>query len=333
MMNNINKIIIALIGIVTTIALYNYTNLKHTFKSNFDKRINYSEYLPIDESKIKALPKNTRFNDIINTFGRGEGKDFEIKLSMGYYNKKQPDELILFNFDYVNDTTNPKLKSVWASKIGGTARWLWPLDLVNKSKNIYKLSTQNGYIKNKTIARQVNKVLDFENLIQKLEKLTNQNGFKYLNKNIYYVHMPANESKIFLKKHYTTFLKSGGYLFYLGYECNKIGIAHAKDIWTTIRIMGTDGINYGHETDDVISWLKQINEKDKIFITTIDVDLVGGYFVNKVKNRTWLSNKIYKFCPDFVDQGIGLDADINSDPYKLVENYFTENQYFGFWWD
>lgn len=81
----------------------------------------------------------------------------------------------------------------------------------------------------------------------------------------------------------------------------------------------------------VIAWLEEIDRDDPLEVTGAGLDFVEGAFRAPVKDRGRLAKRIHSFCPDFVDQGIGLTQ--KGEPHALIESHFCANRDFFFWWD
>jgi hypothetical protein len=58
---------------------------------------------------------------------------------------------------------------------------------------------------------------------------------------------------------------------------------------------------------------------------------VEGVFREPEKDGVALSQRIHSFCPDFVNQGLGLTG--HGEPHALIQQYFASNRAFFFWWD
>jgi hypothetical protein len=139
----------------------------------------------------------------------------------------------------------------------------------------------------------------------------------------------------FVSKNGGRFRPGGAYLFVyehgFGRHPDVVGLASTTDKFDLVRRVQTDGANYGHDNAAVITWLREIDGDDPFELTGAGRDFVEGFFRAKVTDRKRLAVRIYAFCPDFVDQGIGLTE--KGEPHALIEGYFASNQEFFFWWD
>jgi hypothetical protein len=84
---------------------------------------------------------------------------------------------------------------------------------------------------------------------------------------------------------------------------------------------GTNGINYGYSTRDIITWLLDLDRENPFVLTECWFDYLGGKFLQPVKNTAHWADKMLEFCPD-----LGMS------PQSLAKE-LEANQRFGFWWD
>ena len=125
-------------------------------------------------------------------------------------------------------------------------------------------------------------------------------------------------------------LKQKGYIIFisdLGYNENpyKIGIVKGNDKYDSLRYMATNGINYDHDTNDVINKLKEWDKTYGIEIIGSGMDFVEVRLERLPKDLKAFSNEVYGYCPDSVDQGVGTIG--------ALENYFKDTSRVYMWWD
>jgi hypothetical protein len=89
--------------------------------------------------------------------------------------------------------------------------------------------------------------------------------------------------------------------------------------------MGTNGANYGVGTEDVIRWLRKLEDRQPFDLTGVGGDFLAGSFLAAVKKPKELANQMYEFCPDIVEQGCGTVE-------ELAKQLRTMRTFF-FWWD
>src|SRR6185295_6804929 len=72
---------------------------------------------------------------------------------------------------------------------------------------------------------------------------------------------------------------------------------------------GTNGINKGHDTEAVISWLMTMDAEDPFVLTGCGHDFLHGRLTQPAHNPVTLAERMIAFCPDMVAQA---DAAIRS---------------------
>lgn len=105
-----------------------------------------------------------------------------------------------------------------------------------------------------------------------------------------------------------------------------VALVPSVDPFLAMAAMQTNGINCGLMPVDVIRWMKDLQEDQPLAIRSVSHDVVEGDFLSPVKEPAVLAQRMYDFCPDIVDQGVGsveaLADVLSDDPPK-----------FYFWWD
>ncbi|HVR18688.1 MAG TPA: DUF4253 domain-containing protein [Polyangiaceae bacterium] len=139
-------------------------------------------------------------------------------------------------------------------------------------------------------------------------------------------HVKANQAR---------FLAMGAYLFVADHGFNlkkdSVALAATTDQFEVIRLAGSDAANFGHDNAQVIAWLRELDKAEPFVVTGAGTDYVEGYFTGPVRDPHTLADRIYSFCPDFVDQGIGLAE--KGEPHELIVKHFRTTREFFFWWD
>ncbi|MCA9070849.1 MAG: DUF4253 domain-containing protein [Planctomycetaceae bacterium] len=129
------------------------------------------------------------------------------------------------------------------------------------------------------------------------------------------------------------------------------------DQFAELRDKQTNGINYGHSTDDVIARLKRWDERFGIKIVRAEHDLVELELNTLPDDLDAFVREIYQFCPDTVSQGFGcfeeaygdLDSDelpegvaelvegidFDDDDYglEIMKRAIQRDRKIGLWWD
>lgn len=142
--------------------------------------------------------------------------------------------------------------------------------------------------------------------------------------------VPSAKIEALLLKAHTNFLARGYYLFRydqhfgIGDALDKVGLLPTTNKYDVIAAMETTGANWDIYTGGIIAWLKDLEPDQPFLLTGIGGDYLEGRFTTPIKDPAGLGKKMYQFCPDIVDQGVG-DMD------KLVTEIQKGTLYF--WWD
>lgn len=144
------------------------------------------------------------------------------------------------------------------------------------------------------------------------------------------LHLEVNKEK---RPHIETLLKEKlkhqCHVFYsrISYDSKPEIICFLKsnDKFDVLRALGTNGINYDIDTDQLVERLTLWDNDYGIEIEGADNDWVDITFSKLPKDLKKLTEEIYEFCPDSVDQGVGS--------MEELENYITENNGVFLWWD
>ena len=141
--------------------------------------------------------------------------------------------------------------------------------------------------------------------------------------------LPSDRADSILAKHHRQLRNQGAYLFKC-YQGNTSREDHLMLLptgkWETVlEAMDTNGCNCGIYNDDVIEWLKKLEQRQPFELTGAGVDWCEGRFTEPIRNSRTLAKQMYEFCPDIVDQGVGSVAGLAINLQKTQE--------FFFWWD
>lgn len=125
-------------------------------------------------------------------------------------------------------------------------------------------------------------------------------------------------------------LKKGGYIIFVSdfEEINgpyQICVIKTDNIYDILRFMGTNGINYNHETEDIIKKLKEWEEAYGIEIISAGFDFVEIELNDYPKDINAFAKEVYAFCPDTVEQGGGT--------LEALEEYIENTLKVYMWWD
>jgi hypothetical protein len=142
--------------------------------------------------------------------------------------------------------------------------------------------------------------------------------------------VPQKKIEAILLKAHTNFLAQGFYLFRhdqnfgIGGKLDKVGLLPTADKYAVMAAMETNGDNYNIGTAGVIAWMKELEQEQPYVLTGIGFDYMEGHFTGPIKDAQILAKRMYQFCPDIVDQGVG-------DVGKLATELEKGSLYF--WWD
>ena len=120
------------------------------------------------------------------------------------------------------------------------------------------------------------------------------------------------------------FRAKGAYVF----ECQRsisLGLLPTCDPWEVVASMGTRADNFDLDTDQVISWLKELNRDQPFILVGAGRDFVSGRFATRIENGRKLARRIYDFCPDAVSEIAGSLA--------ALALSLTRTKEFLLWWD
>ncbi len=110
---------------------------------------------------------------------------------------------------------------------------------------------------------------------------------------------------------------------------DRLALVPTADVYEVIRLVGTSGNGFRYNgkeltTTSIIGWLKELGKRQPLQITGIGADFIEGQYLTPVKNPDELAERIYKFCPDIVDQ--------RNYTVKCLADELRDRQ-LCFWWD
>ena len=126
-----------------------------------------------------------------------------------------------------------------------------------------------------------------------------------------------------------SFLARGFYLFLTlknyGSGPDEVGLFPRRDRYEIIRLMGTNGWNFGIGPDSIVSWLRALEKVQPFVLTGIGDDWIEGRFIGELGDVTALARRFYAMCPDIVDQGTGS--------LRELERELRASRTLYCWWD
>ena len=145
------------------------------------------------------------------------------------------------------------------------------------------------------------------------------------------VGVPAERADSIIASTQRAFLARGFFLFRhepnygLNGRPDEIALVPVWDQYRVVKLVGTNGANFDLSNADVIAWLREL-EKDAPFVLIgVGFDHVEARFTGRVADPQAMAERLYKFCPDIVNQGTGSVAELASELRRL-DTFFC-------WWD
>jgi len=132
-----------------------------------------------------------------------------------------------------------------------------------------------------------------------------------------------------LDEHHEPYLKRGFYLL----KCER-GYATGKDELALLptdkrsevfAAFQTNGANSGAYPADIVRWFDNLEKSQPFLLTGAGHDWCEGRFTRPIQDSKQLAKKMYEFCSDIVDQGVGDIARLALE-LKKTQKFF-------FWWD
>ena len=105
-----------------------------------------------------------------------------------------------------------------------------------------------------------------------------------------------------------------------------LGLLPTADKYVVIAYLQTDGLNYSINTERIIDWLKRLERDQPFVVTEVGLDFLGGEFFQRIRRPRRLAERMFAFCPDIVDQGIGTVANLEKELAKPNPQLYL-------WWD
>ena len=127
------------------------------------------------------------------------------------------------------------------------------------------------------------------------------------------------------------FLEKGFYLFRaeqhfgIAGRPDRVALFPRSDRYEILRLMGTNGWNYGIGPDSIVAWLKALERNHPFVLTGMGFDWVEGRFRSAVGDGDALARRFYAFCPDVVNQG--------TETVDALARELGESQQLYCWWD
>jgi hypothetical protein len=145
------------------------------------------------------------------------------------------------------------------------------------------------------------------------------------------VALPAARAERLVTEAQPRFGARGFYLFRsernfgIGAQGDRVALFPRADPYELVRVMGTNGWNYGIGPDSIVAWLSLLGRDEPFVLTGIGFDWIEGRFVAQPRDANALARRFYAFCPDIVDQGTETVSALASELRRSRTLYC--------WWD
>jgi len=145
------------------------------------------------------------------------------------------------------------------------------------------------------------------------------------------VSVPAARAEQLVAMVQLRFLEKGFYLFRaeqhfgIGGRGDRVGLFPRADRYEILRLMGTNGWNYGIGPDSIVTWLRALERDHPFVLTGMGFDWVEGRFPSAIRDAGALARRFYAFCPDVVEQGM--------ETVEALARELVKSQRLYCWWD
>jgi hypothetical protein len=102
-------------------------------------------------------------------------------------------------------------------------------------------------------------------------------------------------------------------------------VAQGSSQFDILRVAASDGINHGLETEDLVRELQAWDEEFGIDIWQAESDTIQVRLKALPKDMKGFAERVYRFCPDVVDQGTGN--------VRALQNEIQRTKAVFLWWD
>lgn len=106
---------------------------------------------------------------------------------------------------------------------------------------------------------------------------------------------------------------------------DRVAILPTADKYAVLEAIGTSGANCGLSNADVVAWLRALEQHAPFILPGVGTDFLELEFEQPLRDAKQWASRIYEFCPDAVDQGIGSVA--------RLEKHLQRNKGLSLWWD
>ncbi len=172
---------------------------------------------------------------------------------------------------------------------------------------------------------------DYRAALAEIEKLTGRRAAPAERPGEYRLELGAEAASEFLDQHHERLREKGCYVFLydqnfgIGGKPDVLCILPTKDKYAVMAYTGVNGINYDIDNHLVIRWMKRLEAEHPYLLTGCGFDFLSGRFKDRLVDPEGMAERMYKFCPDIVDQGTGSVRELANELKRTNGLYF--------WWD
>jgi Domain of unknown function (DUF4253) len=125
-----------------------------------------------------------------------------------------------------------------------------------------------------------------------------------------------------LEKVQKDLLTKGCLIFSLDHGSSSwIAALPTTDKYDALLAVQTNGVNCDLMPQDIVAWLRKMEEDQPFVLIAAGSDFVAGKFTSKIAKPTQLAKRIVDLCPDTDGEARGVAADL-----KKSQSFFL-------WWD
>ena len=132
--------------------------------------------------------------------------------------------------------------------------------------------------------------------------------------------MAAENGQPLVDQYQVELIKRGWFLFRFSHDARRrvdvVGLLPTAEKYVVLAYLQTDGLSYNIKTERIINWLKRLEAESPFVITEVGLDYVGGRFLQRIPRPAQLAGRMFAFCPDIVDQGVGSVANLEKELAK-----------------
>jgi uncharacterized protein DUF4253 len=145
------------------------------------------------------------------------------------------------------------------------------------------------------------------------------------------VPVPGSRAEALVTGAQRLFLARGFYLFRVSQQFGSRGLPDTLALYpsaernTILRLVGTNGANYGIGPDSIVAWLETLEHDQPFILTGIGFDWLEGRFTTPLADPVVLARRFNAFCPDIVTQGTGTIEGLARELRRSSQLYC--------WWD